>query len=143
MFGAVCTLGVLAVSSIYDIKNKQIPLWILCVGFVPAGGSLIVCGIMSGWFEVLTAAVLSLLPGAGLLVLSFLSEKKVGTGDGLLLMLIGLLEGSRIVLLVFCAGLFLQSLSAVLLLILKRAEKQTCIPFAPFLLAARILLLCG
>lgn len=49
-------------------------------------------------------------------------------------------RGGEKVLLVFGTGLFLQSLVAVVLLLLKKAKKQTQIPFAPFLLAARMML---
>lgn len=140
MFGSVVTTGVLAVSCIYDIKNKRIPVWILLTGGVLALIGLLVEGFLLGWAGALVSGGIALLPGAGLLALSFLTEKKVGVGDGLLLMVIGLAEGGEKVLLVFGTGLFLQSLVAVVLLLLKKAKKQTQIPFAPFLLAARMML---
>ena len=98
--------------------------------------SVVLAG-QTGVPSALQTVAVGILPGAALLFLGFLTEKKVGYGDGLLLVIMGILEGGKAVLLTFCMGLFLQSVLAVVLVIIKKADKQTKIPFAPFLLAAR------
>lgn len=143
MFGMTGTMGILIVGSVYDLKSRRIPKWLLLTGGVLAMTGLLINGVLSGFRVSLWEGAMSLLPGIGLMVLSRLTEKKVGMGDGILLVLLGLFEGSSKVFAVFCLGLFLQSIMAVVLLLLKKADKQTCIPFAPFLLLARILLLFG
>lgn len=137
------TIGVfmmLTVSSVFDIRKKIIPIQVLVVGGIWAVICLTISVARNG-AEVLTGALPGLLPGAGLMVLGFLTQQKVGYGDGILLMIMGLMEGGRIVLLTFCIGLFLQSILAVILVLIRRADKQTKIPFVPFLLTARVIIL--
>lgn len=141
MFGTIGVFAVLSGSSIYDVRQKTIPLWILGAGGVWAViNSAILVGEL-GMLHTLQTVAVGILPGAMLLLLGFLTEKKVGYGDGLLLMIMGILEGGKTVLFVFSIGLFLQSILAVVLVIIKKADKQTKIPFAPFLLVARTVVL--
>lgn len=141
MFGLIGSMGLLIISSVFDIKWKKVPLIIFI-----SGGALAVLWICiriytQGVGETLLESAAAVLPGAGLIALSFVTDKKIGYGDGILLIILGILQGLEKIILVFCIGLFLQSLLAVVLLILKKADKQTCIPFIPFLLSAQILLL--
>lgn len=143
MFEAIGAILLLLVGSIYDCKYKCIPCWIFGIA-----GLWVVCGLLfalpeQGFWTVFAASIFSLLPGLGLLLLSRLTEKKVGEGDGILLLFLGLLEGIEKAFLVFCVGLFLQAFLAAGLLLVKKAKKQTMIPFAPFLFMARILFLFG
>lgn len=77
-----------------------------------------------------------LLIGAGMLLLSQLSRGAVGKGDGYLLCVAGLYLGMAETLALLLGGLLLCAAWALLLLALKRAEKNTDIPFIPFLLFA-------
>lgn len=131
----------LAAGCIFDIKNRKIPVWVLAAGGIWAFAGIVLRVVQAGIPETLLFALSAVMPGAALLVLSFLTEKKIGYGDGIILTMLGCMEGVRTALLVFCIGLFLQSLFAVGLLIAKKADKQSCIPFVPFLLAARMVLL--
>lgn len=137
------TIGVflvLTVSSVFDIRKKRIPIQVLIAGGIWAVICLTISAVRNG-AEVLTGALPGLIPGAGLLALGFLTQQKVGYGDGILLMIMGLMEGGKMVILTFCIGLFLQSILAVLLVLVKKADKQTQIPFVPFLLTARVIIL--
>ncbi len=140
VIGVIGTFVILAGSCFFDIREKRIPLQILIVGGIWAFIYLVL-SVINGGADVLYKALPGLLPGAGLLLLGYLTEHKVGYGDGILLMIIGLMEGAGAVFLLFCIALFLQSVLAVLLVIIKKADKQTQIPFVPFLLLARIILL--
>lgn len=140
MFGIIGTMGILLGSSVYDIKWKKIPHAILAIGGVWAFIGIMLNIAKQGFLKTCLISLFAVLPGVGLMVLSHLTERKVGLGDGVLVLLIGLLEGIGKALLVFCAGLFLQSLFAVAFVIAGKADKQTRIPFVPFLLAARIVL---
>lgn len=141
MLGTAGVISILGIGSYFDIRWKRIPTALLGAGTVWAALCVLLQILQKGAGEAMLAALLSVLPGAGLLLLSLLTEKKVGSGDGLILILLGLFEGVERAVPVFCLGLFLQSLLAVGLLIFKKADKQTCIPFLPFLLASRLLLL--
>ena len=140
MFAIVGVFLMLTISSIFDIQKRIIPIQVLIGGSIWAVICLVAAVVRNGT-EVFVVALPGMLPGAGLLVLGFLTQQKVGYGDGILLMIMGLLEGGRMVILTFCIGLFLQSVLAVILLLIKRADKQTRIPFVPFLLTARAFIL--
>lgn len=77
-----------------------------------------------------------LLIGVGMLLLSQLSRGAVGKGDGYLLCVAGLYLGMGETLALLLGGLLLCAVWALLLLVLKRAGKNTEIPFIPFLLLA-------
>lgn len=141
MSGTIGVILILAIGSICDVKWKKIPTLLPAAGAVWAVVCIILRILQAGVGAALAEAFFSALPGMALLLLSLLTEKKVGSGDGLILILLGLYEGVECAVSVFCLGLFLQSLLAVGLLIFKKADKQTCIPFLPFLLVSRLLFL--
>ena len=124
MLGTIGVFLMLSISSIFDIRKKSIPIQIL----VAAGIWAVICltlSVTENGAEVLAGSLPGLLPGAVLLMLGFLTQQKVGYGDGILLIIMGLMEGVRMVLLTFCIGLFLQSILAVILVLFKKADKQT------------------
>lgn len=141
MFGMAGAVGLLAAGGIFDVKSKKIPFVVLGAGGIWSVIGLVFKAAETGIPQTLLFILTGIVPGAILVVLSFLTEKKIGYGDGIVLMILGCMEGAGTAFLVFCTGLFLQSLFAVGLLIAKKADKQSCIPFVPFLLAARIMLL--
>lgn len=141
MFGLIGAIVILIISSVFDIRWKKVPLFILIGGGVWAVLWICINIFISSMGETLMASAVAVIPGAGLIALSFLTDKKIGYGDGIIMMILGVLQGLGTIVLVFSIGLFLQSLAAVVLLIMKKADKQTCIPFIPFLLVAEILLL--
>lgn len=140
MVGTIGAMGILAVGSFFDIRWKKLPVALLLVGGIGGILCLISDNVAAGIGAVFLNGMVGILPGAGILLLSLLTEKKVGSGDGFVLMVLGLLQGISMVLLVFCVGLFLQSLWAVVLLVAKKADRQTCIPFVPFLLAGELVI---
>ena len=79
-------------------------------------------------------------PGPAFTATDLITEKKVGIGDGIMLLLIGGMEGAGVVWAVFCLALFVQSLAAAVLLICKKANRKTALPFIPFMLIGRLLL---
>lgn len=142
MIAAVCTIIFLVVGSYYDVKKLAVPVWLLFAG----GGVGLLGLVMSGIFGGSTAVwdgVSGIVPGVGLLGLSLLTDKKVGRGDGIVLAVIGLWEGMEGAFLIFCMALFFQSLAAVALLALRKANLQGKLPFVPFLLGAKVILIFG
>ena len=142
MLAAVCTIIFLVVGSYFDVKKLAVPVWLLFAG----GGVGLLGLVMSGIFGGGTAVregVAGIVPGMGLLGLSFLTDRKVGRADGIALAIIGVWEGMEGAFLLFCTALFFQSLAAVVLLALKKASLQGKIPFLPFLLGAKVVLVFG
>ena len=70
-----------------------------------------------------------------------LRRKKVGWGDGLCTLILGLLAGAGPCIFAVSAGLLLLSLLCVFLLALRKADRNSRMPFLPFLAAGYILYL--
>ena len=104
-------LGILAGM---DVRKRQISLVLTGVLFLAGIGWQILVE-QTSWLEWL----LSLLPGAGFLTLSYISREQVGYGDGLLLLTVGIILCS-----VLCGVLLMR----------KKIRKQDSIPLVPFLL---------
>lgn len=122
----------------FDIKNKNIPIALFLLAGIVSLADLIIHGILGSFTGIFLSRISGVIPGTLLLILSRLTLEKIGQGDGILLTILGLFIGFYSILVILCIGLFLQSLLACFLLIIKKADKQTKIPFVPFLLVGNI-----
>ena len=130
--------GYLGICSCFDCRKRQIPIWLLRLG-VGAGMAyalfLLAAG-RAGWQTVLAGAA----PGTMMLLYSRLSQGKLGWADGLMVLPAGLVQHwERCAAEVF-AACFLAFLAAAGLLIAGKATRSTKLPFAPFFLAAVLLM---
>lgn len=120
-----------------DVRRRQIwcpPAWLLI--FLSLAIHLIGRDLRLVWLQ-------GLVPGMVLFGLTFFCGQAIGQGDCLVLMTCGCILGlNKVLELMFWAFVFAGSW-AVLLMARKRAGRKTQLPFMPFLLAARILLLLG
>ena len=128
----------LLVVSIFDLKEKAIP-WL----FLASGGVLVAAGVVYGilvgemvWYQPL----LGMMPGAVLLLLARITEK-MGYGDGIVLMMIGGMDGYQGSFVVLCMGSFFAALFCVVLLAVRKVKKHSRIPYIPFLTGAYFLYL--
>ena len=117
--------------SIYDAKSFCLPLWLLLLGL---GGGLAgeLYFLISGqhyWWELL----LGLLPGCLSIVLAFITREQIGYGDGLLLLMLGGCVGGESALGIWIGGLVASFIVSVVLLTIRKAGRNTRIPFVPFL----------
>lgn len=123
-----------------DIRKKSVPIWLLWVGGALAGAVLLYQG---GKGELQLLSVFrSVLPGAAFLLWAT-GTGKAGCADGLILIVMGLAEGAWSSLIICMGGLILASLFSGILLLAKRAGRNTKIPFVPFLEAGWMLAACG
>lgn len=131
MWKSVFLIFYLSILSILDGKEKKIPVIGLTVGIavVFAAG---IYGIVKEqlWMQY----IMGLIPG---LVLFFvaLATKKIGYADGIVLAVVGGCEGFKNCILILCVSLFAISICSLLLLFLKKVQKNSMIPFIPFLCA--------
>ena len=129
----------LAVCAVYDGFSRRVPLAVVWIGMLTAvclqiGGAMGETNIVS--------AALSLLPGAGFFLLSFLTREKVGYGDGWTLLMIGLFLGAYRCFLILLVGLMAESVAAVVLLVIGKIKRDREIPFLPFLLLGMGVVVC-
>lgn len=126
--------GVLILGSVWDIRKKTMPNWLLLAGAM--------LGFLLNRIEKqeFLTGLLAVMPGAGFLLLAFITREKIGYGDGLFLMVLGLLAGSQACVSELGIGLFFASLYSLFLWVVKKAKVDTRIPFIPFLGAAHVVL---
>ncbi len=121
--------------AITDLKSKTIPIW-----------WTVVFGISAMIYQIfwkkqkLEAILFSMIIGVTLLVAAKISNQRIGYGDGIIFLILGLWIGfwDGISLLFF--SLILSSIISVYLIIVRRKGRDYRIPFIPFVTAAYIIL---
>lgn len=119
---------ILVALSVFDIRKKEIPMWGICLlGMVSLGYLITGSGII--FYD----AIMGCVPGMLLIILALLTKEKVGYGDGLVLLFIGLALGFELSMYMLMLALFLNCVMCGALFALHKVGKQTPIPFVPFL----------
>ena len=121
--------------TITDLKSKTIPIW-----------WTVVFGISAMIYQIfwkkqkLEAILFSMIIGVTLLVAAKISNQRIGYGDGIIFLILGLWIGfwDGISLLFF--SLILSSIISVYLIIVRRKGRDYRIPFIAFVTAAYIIL---
>ncbi len=131
IFFEVVIVMIMLAASVKDIKYKQISVYIPALCAVVS----VAAGIYGMFFEGVsfTELIASLIPGMLLIFLGFLSRGKIGYGDGIMLMCIGPAFGSEKIWLGIMTALMLSGLISIVLLTIKRAERNTEMAFIPFM----------
>ena len=117
--------------SVTDIRSRRIPAWLLLVAAV---ASTVLSGyrVYRGEIQWLWIAA-GLMPGVLMVLMSFVSGRKIGSGDGIVLAVIGILTGCRKATAVLMISLLLSFPVSAILLLQKRTGRSTKIPFVPFI----------
>lgn len=128
-------LSVLLLCSIKDMQKREISLSAAVFGFLFGIGFLLFDSDMDFY-----DAFLACLPGAGMMGLGFLSDGKIGIGDGILV----LIGGFYFSLYCILQWLFFSFLAAAffggVMIVLKKADRKTELPFVPFLFLTAVVL---
>ena len=131
VFVKVVFIIFLSACAIFDIRKREIPISLIMLGLISSFG-------INMWklFEKTIFAAdigISLLPGLFFLLISFCTKEKIGYGDGLILIISGLVLGFYQCFLGLCISLICSSVFAIFLLVLHRVEKNSGLAFVPFL----------
>jgi len=117
--------------TIFDIKSKQIPVkLIIFFSFVIVG----LCFINNHFFS--WDFSFRLIPGAFLLLVAFITNQAIGYGDGIIVILIGMMLNFQNTITVILIAFFLSAIASIYILITKKGNRQTKLPFVPFLLTS-------
>lgn len=122
----ISMLIIMTIMSYFDIRWKRIPIW----GLLLLAGFGLLNPLLEG--KPLWEVAYSLLPGVGCLILAWVSHQ-IGVGDGMLILAVGLFYGTKDCFLILTIGLFLCFFLALVLLLFKKASRNTKLPFFPFL----------
>lgn len=121
----------LFICAVFDIKKKEIPIILIIIGIISSFG-INIWQIFKGTISIAGVGA-SLLVGVFFLLISFCTKEKVGYGDGMILIVSGLVLGFDRCFLGLCISLILSSVFALLLLLLRKVEKTSGLAFVPFL----------
>ncbi len=129
----------LAGCTLYDLKGRTIPCWLLCAG--SAASVLYFAVSRTPWRDpaVCCEGFLALLPGVFLILIAFLTRGGIGYGDGVVFLGLGLLTGAGMCTILLMGSLLTASVWCGALLLLKRAGRKTRIPFIPVILLTWLL----
>lgn len=133
MIGYVSALAVLGICSYEDIKNRSVHTGLLLL-FTIEGILLWVFAEKHPVVEIVQA----ILPGLSVLLAAFITKGSIGEGDGVILLIIGLLLGGAFALRIFMYALFFCACYAIFLLIIRKKNRKYEIAFVPFMLLAYI-----
>ena len=146
----------LIVASIWDLKEKRIPVWVFSLTAV-----LIVCldfgylitellnhvdsvestrivaeGIAGTESRILAEKLAGMAVGLVLLAVSKLTGGEIGEGDGIAFLITGFTLGFRDNFLLLCEALLLSFVWSLIFIIAKKINLKTSLPFVPFVLIA-------
>lgn len=123
----------LFIQGIWDIRTKEIPLWVsLCLGVCSFLYSL--C-CQREWVSI----CLALIPGIVCLGIGYCTRQAVGYGDGILLCALGMLYSVEELLDICIIATTLGGLVGLVLLVIFKKNGSYEIPFVPFLFTGWLL----
>ncbi len=115
------------IGCVWDIRSRTVPQAWIAVGAAGAL-SILFWTDVSAW-----DSVLGMIPGSSLLILSKLTEGKLGRGDGLYLMILGGCFGIRSGCLTLFSGIFLAALFSAAGIFSGKIHFKSRLPLIPFL----------
>ncbi|MBQ9359558.1 MAG: prepilin peptidase [Lachnospiraceae bacterium] len=127
----------LIISTVFDIKSRTVPAVIFAisgaVGIMAyiATGTYLSGGIVDELFGVILGAVF--------IGVALISGGKLGMGDALAILVIGIYLGGSGSALVVLYAMMITAAFSIVLLIIRRGNRDTALPFMPFLLAGCVL----
>lgn len=119
---------VLIIEAITDFRKKEIN--------IPASVILVFAAVgMYFWGKdiSLTNAIIGFAEGLILILVSVATKGQIGIGDGILLAAFGLMLGGRDNMVMFFFACLSSAFVSALMMIIKKADKKTRIPFVPFM----------
>ncbi len=133
MYGLLAVL--LLVGSGYDIRCRRIPLWLLAGALI---ATVVLVLIQGNPVEPLR--LWGIVPGIVIGVVGKVT-KAVGSGDSLLIFLLGYALGAWELFVLLSVAFALLAAVSVVLLVMKKIGRKGTLPFFPFALAGYVCLL--
>lgn len=117
-------------AAVFDIKSKSIGLRVIA--------ALMFTGFAGAFAREnfgVAEALGGFLIGTCAFGVSMISKEQIGRGDGLVIMAMGLMLGFRECLAAVCAASIIMAIVSVIVLILRKGNRNTRLPFIPALFA--------
>ena len=120
---------VLVIEALMDFRKKEVN--------IPVLGILVVAAMVMfflGKDISVSNAIIGLAEGVLLILVSVMTKGQIGIGDGILLAACGLMLGGKDNMVMFFFACLSSAIVSVLIMIIKKADKKTKIPFVPFMI---------
>ena len=126
----------LGTMSLFDIRTKRLPDVSLVLGLV---ASVLVRIAFRGqpFYSYAAAAFVGFI----FVIISYLTNEKIGYGDSFVILSIGILVGLENLLFILFAAFVMASFFGMVILVSRNFKSDKGIPFVPFIFAAFILLI--
>lgn len=121
----------LGACAVFDIRKKEVPINLILTGIVFSSG-INIWQIYDRNITIADAGA-ALVVGVFMIGVSFCTRERIGYGDGLILIVSGLMIGFYQCFLGLCISLVFSSVCALFLLMTHKAGKDSGLPFVPFL----------
>ena len=129
-------LSVLYFAAIVDFKKSIIPNSLIIAGLIMylvfALISIFAVGVNAKSFLLISVAG-GLIIGGLLLLVMLISKNALGMGDVKLFFVVGLMLGLKNCYEVLLISMVIMALTAIVLLLLKKVDRKTAVPMAPFM----------
>ena len=127
----------LIIGTISDIRSRSVSKLLL----VASGSSGILISIITGQTETgsLMNWLYGLLLGGVFIAISLISDNKLGMGDAISILIIGIYLGGCDSALAVLYAMMISAFFSVIIISLKKGSRNTELPFMPFLLSGCIL----
>lgn len=127
------TIGVMFLLAVEDIRRKEMSWWKLgvlaCICLIGC-----ICMPQKDFWSMAGGLMI----GLCMVGISFLSKEQIGIGDGVVTGMLGCLLGARGCLVMLCIASCLMAVISIGILILKKGNRKTTLPFVPVLLGGYI-----
>lgn len=134
MIEQISVIIMFGICSVEDFRHKKIHIiWPLCFSIL----GMICC--LHFRHQSMIETLIAIFPGFAVLGLSFVTNGGIGKGDSLLLMTAGIFVGAAEIIQILVYAVFISSIYALFLYIVKRKNKKYEIAFVPFLFAASVI----
>ena len=127
MFLKIIFAAGLLIGAVVDYRTKSLSVIYLY--------AMVIMGIILGMAEqngFSYEILLGFIPGIVIIILAFVSKEKIGYGDGILLLSIGMFLGYFNCMIIMLYSLLFSALISIIVFI-KRRNRREEIPFVPFL----------
>ena len=125
----VFVLTVLIIEAVTDFKKKEVNI----IFPILLAAAAVVMLFFSKDISLINA-IIGIAEGLLLILISVLTKGQIGMGDGILLAACGLMLGGRDNLIMFFFACLSSAVVSALIMIIKKEDKKTKIPFAPFMI---------
>lgn len=130
----------LTILSIWDIREKKIPIQLLVLG---TSAVCVICAInlfFSGdLFWKIVTLIYGVVPGGCMIAIAIATEK-IGLGDGWTMMIVGLVLNYKMCIAILAVSMLLMAICSMAMLIARKVNRNTKLPYLPFLAMAWFLM---